>query len=404
MRVSSSNSAGLAQQEAWLRAQGLPFVVPARRRLRGLLPRTASVLIAFTLLAFALLVADAAVSASEVIPWRELVSYPHVLAALVVAGLLALAAVPAGLLYGRWQRRLSFGARLGWAGGVLFTWLFGLSLAAALTDARFGLHIPFDERVQLLLMAAALAWLEFDYVISWAARRSLRELATTAPSVARILPLLMLTVLLVFFTGELWQVAAAMSKTQMWLLGLFLLLLILLILLPATSDMLDDTDLAGRCEGLLAGTPFDEVPHSRPRLTWPERLNLRAGAFAVQTVQVAIFVSVTFAVFVTFGWITLDEALISSWSSQPAKPMVWLGVELPMDAAMFRVCLVLSLFSGVSFAASTLTDPLYRELFVERVSQEVRRNIAARHCYRVELRRSGKLPARWRTLIADEDR
>lgn len=66
---------------------------------------------------------------------------------------------------------------------------------------------------------------------------------------------------------------------------------------------------------------------------------------------------------------------------------------------MFRVCLILALFSGISFAASTLSDSLYRSLFLGRIAEEMRRNIAARHRYRSTLRSCGKLPHRWHDLM-----
>ena len=173
----------LVAQEQWLRRSGLPFVIPARRRLAGLLPRTSAVLITFTFLATALLVADTAVSSDDVIRLEELLDHPTTLAWLAVAGVIALLAIPVGLLYGRWQRRLSLGWRLGWAGVVWFLWLIGLSAAAALTGARFGLHVPIDFRLGLLVLAVVLALLELDQIVSWAARRSLHELTAAIPAV-----------------------------------------------------------------------------------------------------------------------------------------------------------------------------------------------------------------------------
>ncbi len=393
----------LVAQEQWLRRSGLPFVIPARRRLAGLLPRTSAVLITFTFLATALLVADTAVSSDDVIRLEELLDHPTTLAWLAVAGVIALLAIPVGLLYGRWQRRLSLGWRLGWAGVVWFLWLIGLSAAAALTGARFGLHVPIDFRLGLLVLAVVLALLELDQIVSWAARRSLHELAAAIPAVARILPLLLLTVLLAFFTGELWQIAASISKTRMWLLGGFLTMLIVVIVLPATLDMLDDEeDDDDRRAELLVGTPFESVPPSRTRLSLGERFNLLTVSLAVQTVQIVLFIVLTFAVFAIFGAITLTPALIELWTGHKAQPLVWLGIQLPMDWAMFRVCLVLALFSGVSFAASTLMDEMYRGLFLDRVAGEVRRNVAARHCYRTTLRAAGKMPTRWQALVVED--
>lgn len=389
----------LAAQEEWLRTSGLPFVVPARRRLRGLLPRTAAVLVTFAFLATALLIADAAISTDEIIPLLDLIRHPSVIAALIVAAVIAVLSIPAGMVFGRFQRWLPPGTRIAVGSAVLLLWTAGLSTAAALIDAHVGLHIPIAGRLGLLVLAAVLALLELDKMVGWAARRSLGELTAAVPAVARILPLLLLTVLLAFFTGELWQISAEISKLRMWLLGLFLVGLIVIIVLPATMDMLDEEDTDEIPSDLLDGTPFHDVDPTRSKLSLGERFNLLTLSLAVQAVQIAVFVALTFAVFAIFGAIALTPSLIELWSRAAPEPLTWLGIELPMDGTMFRVCLVLALFSGVSFAASTLMDERYRRMFLGRVASEVRRNIAARHRYRTTLRAVGKLPERWDTLI-----
>lgn len=389
----------LTTQEDWLRASGLPFVVPARRRVQGLLPRTSAVLITFALLATALLIADAAISTDEVIPLLELIRHPGVLAALIVAAAVAVLAIPAGVAYGRLQRRLGIGWRLVLGGVIVLIWLAGLSLAATFADVGFGLHVTIGQRALLLVLAALLAFLELDRIVGWAARRSFHELASVIPAVARILPLLLLTVLLAFFTGELWQIAAVISKARMWLLGLFLVGLIVLIVLPATVDMLDTEDTDDDVDALLTGTPFEGLEPTRNKLSLGERFNLVTVSLAVQAVQIAAFVALTFAVFGTFGAIALTPELIERWSGAAPEQLTFVGIGLPMDHAMFRVCLVLALFSGVSFAASTLMDQRYRGVFLGRVADELRRNLAARHRYRTTLRAHGKAPARWQVLL-----
>lgn len=382
-----------------MRGSGLPFVVPARRRLRGLLPRTVAVLTTFAFLATALLIADAAISTDEVIPLLELIQYPSVMTALIVAAAIAVLGIPAGMIFGRFQRRLPPKTRIAVGTAVLLLWTVGLSIAAAMIDPRVGLHIPIAGRLGLLVLAAVLALLELDKMIGWAARRSFRELTAAVPAVARILPLLLLTVLLAFFTGELWQIAAEISKLRMWALGLFLVSLIVVIVLPATMDMVEEEDTDDVPVELLDGTPFHDVEATRSKLSLGERFNLLIVSVSVQAVQIAVFIVLTFAVFGIFGAIALTPELIERWSGAPPDTLTWIGIQLPMDGAMFRVCLVLALFSGVSFAASTLMDEKYRGMFLGRVASEVRRNIAARHRYRTTLRAVGKLPDRWDALI-----
>ncbi|NHB83648.1 hypothetical protein G7085_00165 [Tessaracoccus sp. HDW20] len=279
-------------------------------------------------------------------------------------------------------------------------WIVGLSLIAMATGVHTGIHLSIGIRALLLLGAALIGFYGLGNMLRWAARRGARELAAAVPAIARILPLLLLTVLLVFFTNELWQLAATISRTRMWLLSGFLILMTVLIVLPPTLDMIDDEGDHDE-DPLLESTPFAGLEARRTRLSLGERFNLLAVSLLVQFVQISVFVVATFAVFAVFGQISLTDELISTWTGAAARPLVIWGIALPLEAHIFRVCLVLALFSGVSFAASTLQDRLYRTLFLDRVAEDVRRNLAARHRYRATLVQHGRAPQRW-LAVAEE--
>lgn len=405
--------------EDWLRRNGLPYMVPGRRRLHGLIPRTTAILVTLVIWAVALLWAESALAVEEPIPLEELLGHPRVAFALLGVSTLVLLGIPLGLLTVRLQRRLPSTARLILDAVVWAMWLIGLTVIAVLLQSgasfhidllspgdgdaiqvtgEFRLHFSFWERLLLLGVALGLAWLDLGTIIAWTTKRSLKEIMTALPAVARTLPLLLLTVLLAFFTNELWQIGASISKDRMTALGLFLVVLTFLVVLPTSIDMVDDEDSDAEHALLLKQTPFAELAPSPNRLRVAERINLVMVAVAVQAVQITVFVLLTFAVFAIVGTVTLTPELIEEWSGKPSEPVVMLGVQLGMDRAMFRVCLILALFSGVSFAASTLIDDLYRKLFLDRVSEEVRRSIAARHRYQTALANRDRA-FRWRTLV-----
>lgn len=384
--MAQERAARIIEQEHWLRANGLPLVVPPARRLRGLVPRTVPLLVTFALLATGLVMADAAISNDEVIDLIDIAYQPTALAALIVAAVVTLLAIPLGIGYAVLQRRLASSARLIAGSIVIAFWLLGLSLLPAITHAQIGLHLGIEERVGLLLVAGFIGYFGLGDMARWAGRRGARELAATFPAIARILPLLLLTVLLVFFTNELWQLAGTMPKARMNLLAAFLVLMIVLIVLPATFDMIDDElDDDEAEEYLLTQTPFQGVAPTRSKLSLGERFNLIAVSLAVQFVQILLFVVVTFGVFAAFGSISLTNELIATWTGRPPKQLVVVGIRLPMEAHMFRVCMILALFSGITFAASMLQDERYRKMFLTPVSEEVQRNLAARHRYRATL-------------------
>lgn len=405
--------------EDWLRRNGLPHMVPGRRRLRGVIPRTTAILVSLLTVGIASLWAEAALTTDHPIPLEELLEHPRVIiAAAGVMGLLLLA-IPFGIVTARLQRRLPLAGRLIVDVVVWALWLVGLAvitkllvpagelkltLAPSEADLPFEitqglrLHWTFLERLELLAVAFALAWLDFGVVIAWTTKRALREITRALPAVARTLPLLLLTVLLVFFTNELWQISAAISKPRMTALGLFLIGLAFLVVLPSSIDMVDDEATDEEHAPLLERTPFAGIPPTHEKLHIAERINLVMVAVAVQAIQITVFVLATFAVFAIVGSITLTPELIREWSGRESQPLTMLGIEVGLDRAMFRVCLILALFSGVSFAASTLIDDLYRRLFLSRVAREVRRSIAARHRYRTALASQDR-GFRWRSLV-----
>lgn len=66
---------------------------------------------------------------------------------------------------------------------------------------------------------------------------------------------------------------------------------------------------------------------------------------------------------------------------EPPVRMVWLGISLPIDLTMFRVSLLLSTFSGLSFAASNITDASYRDVFLAPIIDDMERGLAALRRY-----------------------
>lgn len=411
--------ASLSVLEDWLRRNGLPYMVPGRRRLLGVVPRTTAILVTLLTFGIAMLWAEAALRVEDPIPVEELLDHPAVSLAVVGVMVLTAAAIPLGLLTARLQRRAPTAVRFGIDVTVWTLWLIGLTVlagwlhpsgsihpdlvAAAFEEGLrvtddFRLHLFFWERLLVLGIAFGLAWLDLGSIIGWTTKRSLKEILAALPAVARTLPLLLLTVLLAFFTNELWQIGANISKPRMTALGCFLIVLTFLVILPTSIDMVDDEDTDAEHAPLLEQTPFAGLVPSPSRLRLGERINLVMVAVAVQAVQIMVFVALTFTMFAIVGMATLTPELIQEWSGRPSEPLTMLGIQVGMDRAMFRVCLILALFAGVSFAASTLTDELYRKLFLWRVAEEVRRSIAARHRYQTALRSLDR-GFRWRILI-----
>lgn len=102
----------LVEQEQWLRSNRLPLVVPPTRRLRGLVPRTAPLLVTLALPATGLVMVDAAVSAQDGVDLFDILRRPAALSAVIAAGLVIVLAIPLGIAYAALQRRMTPTARL----------------------------------------------------------------------------------------------------------------------------------------------------------------------------------------------------------------------------------------------------------------------------------------------------
>jgi hypothetical protein len=69
--------------------------------------------------------------------------------------------------------------------------------------------------VLITLLAIWLIYVGFGSIALWAFRFAWVQLGAVGSLMSRALPLLMLTVV-VFFTGELWQLAARMTRQRLW--------------------------------------------------------------------------------------------------------------------------------------------------------------------------------------------
>lgn len=138
---------------------------------------------------------------------------------------------------------------------------------------------------------------------------------------SRALPLLMLTVV-VYFTGELWQLSARMTRQRLWETVGFLALVALVFMVTTIRDevqaLRDDraeqTD-AGR---LLVDTPFTESASTRTPLSRAEQINVVAVMVVSQAIQVVLFTAGLFAFFLALGIIAIPYDVTVLWAANRA--------------------------------------------------------------------------------------
>lgn len=245
-----------------MRANGLPQVVRPAARVRGFVHRCAPFLFALLVAgllwqaAFALLPDDVLLS-GDLAPERD----PAQAAAVLLVLAAPVVAVCAGVLAGAVRRRLSPLPRS--VLGVLVAVAFLLLPGMVGGPVRAGL----GSQAVVLLLVLALGYLGVGSVLVWAWRRSWHEVGTLAPMVVWVLPVLMLTVLFLFFNAEIWQVATGIDWPRTWGIAAVLLGLSLVVIVVTAADELrslslhpvSDTD-----EDLLEGTPTPGATSTTP--------------------------------------------------------------------------------------------------------------------------------------------
>ena len=146
---------------------------------------------------------------------------------------------------------------------VMALFVFGLPFAASgfsgiAAAEAFGLAI-------VAVLAIWLSYLGFGSIALWAFRFASVQPGALGTLMSRALPLLMLTVL-VYFTGELWQLSARMTRQRLWQTIGFLAVVAVVFMVTTIRDevraLREDRAEQSDPARLLAGTRR-RVPHCR---------------------------------------------------------------------------------------------------------------------------------------------
>lgn len=374
----------------WFLHRGLPLVLTPRVRSHALVERSAPMIAgAGALTAVMLLLADLT---------GEHRDYGYVARLGVVAAILVAAPFALHILR-RIGTTASFAGRRSTAVLVMAIvvivmpiMISGWSLAAV------------AEAPALLLIALLAIWFTYlgvGSILLWALRFAWVQLGALGTLMSRALPLLMLTVV-VYFTAELWQLAARMTRQRLWQTIGFLALVAITFIVTTIRDEVKAlrAQRGGQTDPaiLLAGTPFQLTPGQRPAasaLSRAEQINVIAVMAVSQAIQVVLFTSGLFAFFLALGVVAVPDDVTVLWSGeqacaagQPPCAGTWFGVHVPIPQTMVHTSLFVAVLSGLYFTVSTSVDPLYRQRFFDPLIADVAVSLAGRDAY-LELSRPG---------------
>lgn len=226
----------------------------------------------------------------------------------------------------------------------------------------------------------------------WAAGRLWAQLGTLLRLMVRALPLLLLFVVFLFLTPELWQVAASLNAPYLALaIGLFVILGVVFVVahMPDEVGRLSRFDDAGELRQLIAATPASTFPAPEPGCESPRLSRRQWGNVGLvllfsQGLQV-LFVSLMIGAFlVVFGIIVVTPQTGTAWVGRDIHMIVsgelW-GRSVALTAELLQVSALLAAVAGFSFTLSLLTDATYRDGFLHDVVFEVRQALAVRTVY-----------------------
>ncbi|KAA0092323.1 hypothetical protein CIW49_29170 [Mycolicibacterium sp. P1-18] len=373
----------MQQVHDWFLHRGLPLVLTRRVRSRHLVERSAPMVSGVgALTAVTMLLAEVTGDSPD---------YGYALRLGVIAAVLIAAPFVLYLLHQLDSTRGEAGRRTA-ALTVMAVFVVVMPVTVSGWSAAAAAEAP--AFVVITLLAIWLTYVGFGSIVAWAFRFAWVQLGALGTLMSRALPLLMLTVV-VYFTGELWQLAARMTRQRLWqVIGFFALVALAFVVTTIRDevralreDRAEETDQAG----LLAGTPL-AVPAgtriTRTALSRAEQVNVVAVMVVSQAIQVVFFTAGLFAFFLALGVVAVPDDVAVLWSAeetcavgQPPCAGTWFGIHVPIPQTMVHMSLFVAVLSGLYFTVSTSVDPLYRERFFDPLIADVAVSLAGRDAY-----------------------
>ena len=270
----------------------------------------------------------------------------------------------------------------------------GVSVGFALTK-RYHWNdgiVPGINVALLWLTGYALFTLRAAVIARWAARRTFSSLGLLFPLVTRALPLLLLFVTFLFINAEVWQVAATLDGSVMWVtVAMFVAITVAFLLarlpeeLAVFDEEVDPDAIARRCAGTpLAGLADGVAAAEEVHLAGLQKVNLLLMLLITQLVQVVLLSLSVFVFFVLFGLLVMKPDVVEIWTRDSLTSIP--GIDRA-NWELVQVSTFLAAFSGFYFTVYAVTDDVYRKQFFTSILRELERAVSARAVYR-SVRRS----------------
>lgn len=228
----------------------------------------------------------------------------------------------------------------------------------------------------------------------WGLARVVDELGASLLRLVRLLPLLLVFSLVLFYNAEVWQVFdRTHGVADLVLGGFFLLLVVLFVALRVPGEARESLADAA------ADVPDGELA---ARFSRRQMANLAAMIATSQLLQVLV-VSLGMGVFfMALGTLTVTPEVMALWDVDGGTwqrtvelaggPGVE-GAQLVVTQTLLRVSVAIATFTGLYYAISVQVDAVYREEFVEGIGTQLRDVLRTRARYLTLVPREIDAPA-----------
>lgn len=416
----------LKQSNIWFRKQGAPLIIPARQRALDAFPRSvpwilwAGIMhICYIFLRDILLflVEDVKGSLPDYVKalTTNTALSDEVLPLLVLGGIFLVMPVISGVfitLAHKLMVRTPQWVQI--TTGILTVLFAGVLFTAGVfeTSSLDGLDFVYDggQVFPLIVIGIYLAiFLGVDTVLGWSLKHAIHQLASLPPMIAKVLPVLMVSVLFIFVNADLWKLANGLSFPRTWavlgLMGLLAVFVVVTTSLERTARLLERTArLLGRYrgddiarftendyehvaafEGGIWNTAQDWVEEKKILEHRPLKVapwsNLIIIPMIGQIIQATFFMLLVFGFFMGFSSIAISDTTIESWMSIKPEHLKILGVDTNINAVVIKVSMIVAVFSGLSFVATTSSDEKYARSFLKPMIERIKHILIIRDIY-----------------------
>ena len=268
------------------------------------------------------------------------------------------------------------------------------TVPAIIAGARFGdvtsVIQGFLFHLQGVLIIYAVIGFGVVWILLWSVGWMTSQVAHLLALAARTLPLILILVIFLLFSSELWEAAVVADAFEILAVVGVAVLIAVGFLGTRVAEDVRALEATRPDADQLVGTPAEPAQHAitlperQPPLRGLQRLNVALVLLISQALQAA-FVAATIVLFlIVVGLLLAPAAIQDRWAGGAVVPVLTfnsMGELRVLSQELIKVAVLLGAFAGTYFAGFALDDERYRAGAVAGTLADIRRALAVRAAY-----------------------